>query len=339
MKAVLCKQYGPPESLVYEDVPSPSAGPGEAVITMRSASVNFPDVLIIQNKYQVKPALPFSPGSELSGVVKEVGDGVAGFKPGDRVMAVTGYGAFAEEVKTEARRMVRIPEGMDFGTAAAFLLTYGTSDHALIDRGRLKAGETLLVLGAAGGVGIAAIEIGKAIGARVIACASSEDKLDVCRQHGADVAINYATEDLRERIKLITGGAGADVIYDAVGGPYTEPALRSIAWRGRLLVVGFAAGEIPKIPLNLTLLKGCSIVGVFWGDFARREPEAFAERVRQLDAWFQAGKLRPHISETLPLERAPDALARMAARQVKGKIVLVASHQSEVASQGVTNRF
>ena len=322
MKAVLCKQYGPPESLVYEDVPSPAAGPGEAVIAMKAASVNFPDVLIIQNKYQVKPPLPFSPGSELSGVVREVGQGVAGFTPGDRVMAVTGYGAFAEEVKTEARRMVRIPEGMDFATAAAFLLTYGTSDHALIDRGQLKAGETLLVLGAAGGVGIAAIEIGKAIGARVIACASSDDKLDVCRQHGADAAINYAAEDLRERIKQITGGAGADVVCDAVGGQYTEPALRSIAWRGRLLVVGFAAGEIPKIPLNLTLLKGCSIVGVFWGDFSRREPEVFAGRVRQLDAWFQAGKLRPHISETLPLERAPEALARMAARQVKGKIVL-----------------
>jgi NADPH2:quinone reductase len=323
VKAILCKQHGPPESLVYEDVPSPVAGPDEAVIVMKAASVNFPDVLIIENKYQVKPPLPFSPGSELSGVVKEVGAGVAGFKPGDRVIAVTGYGAFAEEVKTEARRMVRIPDRMDFSIAAAFLLTYGTSDHALTDRGQLKAGETLLVLGAAGGVGIAAIEIGKAIGARVIACASSQDKLDVCLQHGADAAINYTTEDMRERIKQITSGAGVDVIYDPVGGPYTEPALRSIAWRGRLLVVGFAAGEIPRIPLNLTLLKGCSIVGVFWGDFARREPDVFTARVKQLEAWFRAGKLRPHISETIPLERAPDALARMAARKVKGKIVLV----------------
>jgi NADPH2:quinone reductase len=323
VKAILCKRHGPPESLVYEDVPSPVAGPDEAIIAMKAASVNFPDVLIIENKYQVKPPLPFSPGSELSGVVKEVGAGVAGFKPGDRVIAVTGYGAFAEEVKTEARRMVRIPDQMDFSVAAAFLLTYGTSDHALSDRGQLKAGETLLVLGAAGGVGIAAIEIGKAIGARVIACASSEDKLDVCLQHGADAAINYATEDMRERIKQITRGAGADVIYDPVGGPYTEPALRSIAWRGRLLVVGFAAGQIPRIPLNLTLLKGCSIVGVFWGDFARREPDEFSARVKQLEAWFRAGKLRPHISETIPLERAPDALARMAARKVKGKIVLV----------------
>ncbi len=322
VKAVLCRQYGPPESLVYEDVPSPVAGPGEIVILMKAASVNFPDLLIIQNKYQVKPPLPFSPGSELSGVVQSVGDDVTGLKAGDRVMAVTGYGAFAEEVKTEARRVVRIPDGMDDPTAAAFLLTYGTSDHALVDRGQLKAGETLLVLGAAGGVGIAAIEIGKAMGARVIACASNADKLEVCRAHGADETINYATEDLRGRIKAITGGEGPDVIYDAVGGPYTEPALRSIAWRGRLLVVGFASGDIPKIPLNLTLLKGCSIVGVFWGDFSRREPDVFADRVKQLGAWFREGKLTPHVSETLALERAPEALARLAARTVVGKIVL-----------------
>jgi len=322
MKAILCKQHGPPESLVYEDVLSPVAGTGDVVISTRAASVNFPDVLIIQNKYQVKPPLPFSPGSELSGIVTSVGDGVTDVKPGDRVMAVTGYGAFAEEVKTEAWRVVHVPASMDFLVAAAFLLTYGTSDHALIDRGQLRAGETVLVLGAAGGVGIAAIEIAKAVGARVIACASTDDKLEVCRQHGADAAINYATADLREEIKRLTGGNGPDVIYDAVGGPYTEPALRSIAWRGRLLVVGFAAGEIPKIPLNLTLLKGCSIVGVFWGDFARRERDVFAGRVKQLGAWFQEGKLKPHVSETLPLERAPEALARMASRKVVGKLVL-----------------
>ena len=322
MKAILCKQYGPPESLVYEDLPSPVAAAGEIVIATKAASVNFPDVLIIQNKYQVKPPLPFSPGSELSGVVKTIGEGVNGWKPGDRVMAVTGYGAFAEEVKTEARRVVRIPETMDFPTAAAFLLTYATADHALVDRGQMRPGETLLVLGASGGVGLAAIEIGKAIGARVIACASTDEKLDVCRQHGADATINYATADLRERIRQTTGGEGPDVIFDAVGGQYTEPALRSIAWRGRLLVVGFAAGEIPKIPLNLTLLKGCSIVGVFWGDFARREPDVFARRVEQLGAWFREGKLRPHVSETLPLERAAEALTRMAERKVIGKIVL-----------------
>jgi NADPH2:quinone reductase len=322
MKAVLCKAYGPPESLVIEDLPSPKAGAGEVVVSVKAASVNFPDVLIIQNKYQFKPPLPFSPGSELAGVVKEVGEGVTRFKPGDKVIAFTGHGAFAEEVKTEAARLVPLPAGMDFNSGAAFILTYGTSDHALRDRGELKAGETLLVLGAAGGVGLAAIEIGKALGARVIACASSDDKLAVCREHGADETINYATEDMRERIKALTGGKGVDVVYDAVGGAYSEPAFRSIAWRGRLLVVGFAAGDIPKLPLNLALLKGASIVGVFWGDFARREPKEFAASVRQLGQWFAEGKLKPHVSQTMPLARAAEALNLMAARKVKGKLVL-----------------
>ncbi len=322
MKAVLCKTYGPPDSLVVEDIPSPVAGPGEVVVSVKTASVNFPDVLIIQNKYQVKPPLPFSPGSELAGVVKSVGDGVTRWKPGDPVMAITGYGAFAEDVKVDVNRLLPIPTGMDFVSAAAFGLTYATSEHALCDRGDLKAGETLLVLGASGGVGIAAIEIGKVLGARVIACASTDDKLAVCREHGADDTINYATEDLRERIKALTGGKGADVVYDPVGGTYTELALRSIAWRGRLLVVGFAAGEIPKIPLNLTLLKGCAIIGVFWGEFTRREPERFLAAMDKLGRWFAEGKLRPHVSKTLPLERAADALAMMAGRNVKGKVVL-----------------
>src|SRR5216684_7179138 len=322
VRAVLCKQYGPPESLVVEDVPSPIPDRGEAVISVKAASVNFPDVLIIENKYQVKPPLPFSPGSELAGIVKAVGDGVTALEPGDRVMAITGYGAFAEEVSVDARRMLPIPPGMDFSSAAAFGLTYATSEHALCDRGGLKAGETLLVLGAAGGVGLAAIEIGKILGARVIACASTDDKLAVCRAHGADDTINYATDDLRERIKALTGGNGPDVIYDSVGGPYTEPALRSIAWRGRLLVVGFAAGDIPKIPLNLTLLKGCSIVGVYWGEFTRREPQRFVEAMKKLGRWFGEGRLKPHVSRTFPLERAADALALMAEREVVGKIVL-----------------
>jgi NADPH2:quinone reductase len=322
VKAVLCKAYGPPESLVIEDLPSPKPGAGEVVVSVKAASVNFPDVLIIQNKYQFKPPLPFSPGSELAGVVKEVGEGVSAFKAGDKVIAFTGHGAFAEEVKTEATRLVPLPQGMDFNSGAAFILTYGTSDHALRDRGALKAGETLLVLGAAGGVGLAAVEIGKALGAKVIACASSDDKLAVCREHGADETINYATEDLRERIKAITGGKGVDVVYDAVGGPYSEPAFRSIAWRGRLLVVGFAAGDIPKLPLNLALLKGASIVGVFWGDFARREPKDFGASVRQLGKWFAEGKLKPHVSQTLPLAKAAEALNLMAARKVKGKLVL-----------------
>jgi NADPH2:quinone reductase len=322
MKAVLCKAYGPPESLVVEDVPSPVAGPGEVVVSVKTASVNFPDVLIIQNKYQMKPPLPFSPGSELAGVVKSVGDGVTRWKPGDPAMAITGYGAFAEEVKVDVNRLLPIPTGMDFVSAAAFGLTYATSEHALCDRGDLKAGETLLVLGASGGVGIAAIEIGKVLGARVIACASTDDKLAVCREHGADDTINYATEDLRERIKAITGGKGADVVYDPVGGTYTELALRSIAWRGRLLVVGFAAGDIPKIPLNLTLLKGCAIIGVFWGEFTRREPQEFLAAMDKLGRWFAEGKLKPHVSRTFPLERAADALAMMAGRNVKGKVVL-----------------
>jgi NADPH:quinone reductase len=322
VKAVLCKAFGPPESLVIEDVPSPTPGAGEAVIAVKAASVNFPDVLIIENKYQFKPPLPFSPGSEVAGLVKAVGEGVTNAKPGDSVLAITTYGAFAQEVKTEARRLLPIPPGMDFATAAAFGLTYATSDHALRDRGDLKSGETLLVLGAAGGVGIAAIEIGKILGARVIACASTDEKLAVCRAHGADETINYATDDLRGRIKALTDGNGVDVIYDPVGGPYTEPALRSIAWRGRLLVVGFAAGEIPKIPLNLTLLKGCAIVGVFWGDFTRREPQRFADAMQQLGRWYAEGKLKPHISSRFPLERAADALTLMARRQVTGKVVI-----------------
>jgi NADPH2:quinone reductase len=322
MKALVCKQFGPPESLVLEDLPSPSAGAGEVVISIKAASVNFPDVLIIQNKYQFKPPLPFSPGSELAGVVKEVGAGVTNVKPGDKVIAFTAFGAFAEEVKTEAVRLLPLPEGMSYESGASFILTYGTTDHALRDRGQLKAGETLLVLGAAGGVGVAAIEIGKALGARVIACASSDEKLAVCRQHGADETINYATEDLRERIRALAGAKGVDVIYDAVGGPYTEPAFRSIAWRGRHLVIGFAAGDIPKLPLNLALLKGASVVGVFWGEFTKREPQAFAQSARQLARWYKEGKLKPHVSATFPLAQAAEAMNLLVSRKAKGKVVI-----------------
>jgi len=325
VKALLCKEFGPPESLVLEEVASPTAGAGEVVVSVKAASVNFPDVLIIQNKYQFKPPLPFSPGSELAGVVKGVGPGVTNVKPGDKVIAFTTYGAFAEEVKTEAVRLLPMPEGMSYAEAASFVLTYGTTDHALRDRAQMKSGETLLVLGAAGGVGVAAIEIGKALGARVIACASSADKLAVCRQHGADETINYASEDLRERLKALTAGKGVDVIYDAVGGPYTEPAFRSIAWRGRHLVIGFAAGDIPKLPLNLTLLKGASVVGVFWGDFTRREPQAFAESARQLARWYREGKLKPHVSATFPLANAAEAMNLLASRQAKGKVVIAIS--------------
>jgi NADPH2:quinone reductase len=323
MKAMLCKQFGPPESLVLEDVAALKADKDKVVIDVKACGVNFPDTLIIQNKYQFKPDLPFSPGGEVAGIVKQIGEGVANVKVGDRVIAFTGWGGFAEEVVTDAARLIPIPDGMDFPTASAFVMTYGTSHHALKDRAQIQPGETLLVLGAAGGVGLAAVELGKIMGAKVIAAASTDDKLAVCKQHGADDLINYATQDLRERIKEITGGKGVDVIYDAVGGAYTEPALRSMAWKGRLLVVGFAAGDIPKIPLNLTLLKGCSIVGVFWGDFTKREPKNNAASLRELGMWYMQGKLKPHISATYPLARAADALKDMMNRKVMGKVVLV----------------
>lgn len=322
MRAVICRQFGPPESLVVVEVASPVAGPGEVVIDVKAASVNFPDVLIIQNKYQIKPPLPFSPGSEVSGIVTARGAGVDDLNIGDRVLAFTTHGGFAEQVVTERRRVYRIPDAMDFVAATAFGLTYATSDHALRDRGGLKAGETLLVLGAAGGVGLAAVEIGKVLGARVIACASTDEKLGVCREHGADDTINYRTQDLREQIKQITAGRGVDVVYDPVGGEYAEPALRSVAWRGRFLVIGFASGEIPKIPLNLPLLKGHSIVGVYWGEFARREPQRCAEALDQLFRWYGEGKLKPRVEATFPLERAADALQLLAHREVRGKVVL-----------------
>ena len=285
MKAVLCKAYGPPDSLVVEEVSSPMPGPGEVLISVAAASLNFPDVLIIENKYQTKPPLPFSPGCEAAGVVRDVGSDVSQVNRGDRVMAVTGYGAFAEEIVVPASRVVPIPPGMDDVTAASFLFTYGTAHHALYDRGQLRAGETLLVLGAAGGVGLAAIDIGKVAGGRVIACASTDDKLALCRAHGADATINYATGNLRDEIRRLVGDRGVDVVCDPVGGPYTEPALRSTAWNGRFLVVGFAAGGIPKIPLNLPLLKGCSIVGVSWGGLIGRDPAGYAAGARQLCRW------------------------------------------------------
>jgi NADPH2:quinone reductase len=322
MRALLCTEFGPPDRLAIHDIPSPTPGPGEVVVSVKAASLNFPDVLIIENKYQFKPPLPFSPGSELAGIVKAVGEGVTTVRPGDQVMAFTLHGAFAEEIKVEAHRVLPVPDGMDLVTASALLLTYGTMDHALRDRAAVAEGETVLVLGASGGIGLASIEIAKALGARVLAAASSDDKLAVCREHGADDVVNYATDDLRERIKAFTGGKGVDVICDPVGGPYTEPALRSIAWRGRLLVVGFAAGDIPKIPLNLVLLKGCAIVGVFWGDYLRREPASFAKSVEQLGTWYRAGKITPHVSATFNLDHAVDALKLMAARKAVGKLVI-----------------
>ncbi len=322
MKAVVCKAWGLPETLVVEDLPERSAAAGEVMIDVMAAGVNFPDVLIIQNKYQFKPELPVAPGNELAGVVRAVGEGVEHLKVGDRVFAYVAHGAFAQQASVPANTVLKMSDEMDFDTAAALTLTYGTSHHAVVDRAQLKAGETLLVLGAAGGVGLAAIEIGKAIGARVIAAASTEEKLAICRQHGADDCINYSTEDLREGIKRTTGGKGPDVIYDPVGGGYTEPAFRSIGWRGRYLVIGFANGEIPKLPLNLPLLKGASVVGVFWGDFARREPAHHVAAMNELIQWHREGRIRPHISATYALAEVPQALNDMASRKVTGKIVI-----------------
>jgi len=322
MKALLCKQWGPPESLVVEDRPPLLPQDHEAIVRVHAAGVNFPDTLIVQGKYQFKPEMPFAPGGELAGVVERVGAKVTNVKPGDRVIGFTGWGAFAEEAAVDANVLVPMPEGLDYVTAAAFVMTYGTSYHALKDRAALQAGETLLVLGASGGVGLAAIEIGKALGAKVIAAASSPEKLAVCKDHGADELIDYSKEDLKERVKALTGGKGANVIYDPVGGGYTEPALRSIAWRGRLLVVGFANGEIPKIPLNLALLKGCNISGVFWGDYTKREPMNLMMDLRALFGWLKDGKLKPHISGTFPLARGAEAIRLLMERKVSGKIVI-----------------
>jgi NADPH2:quinone reductase len=322
MRAVLCKQWGPPESLTVEDVPDLSADAGQVVVDVKAASVNYPDLLIIQNQYQFKPPLPFTPGGEVAGIVREVGEGVRDVAPGDRVLATTGWGGFAEQVKTGVGGAVPIPEEMPFEDAASLLMTYGTSHYALKDRADLQPGETLLVLGAAGGVGLSAVEIGKVLGARVLAAASSDEKLAVCKEKGADELINYAREDLKTRTKELTGGHGANVVYDPVGGDYAEAALRSTAWEGRFLVIGFTAG-IPKVPLNLVLLKGCQVVGVFWGSFTGREPEKNRQNIQELLDWYEAGRIKPHVSGSYPLERAADALNDMAARKVTGKVVIV----------------
>jgi NADPH2:quinone reductase len=323
VKALVCKAWGPVESLVLEEVASPTAGPKQVLIDVKAAGVNFPDALMVQGKYQVKPPLPFSPGGELAGIVREIGEGVTHVKPGDEVVALAMHGAFAEEAAVAADRVIALPKGTNLEVAAAFMLAHGTSYHALKDRARLQRGETLLVLGASGGVGLAAVELGKILGARVIAAASSDAKLALCREYGADATINYSTEDLKERAKELTEGRGVDVIYDPVGGAYSEPALRTMAWGGRFLVIGFATGDIPKIPLNLTLLKGCSIVGVFWGEFTRREAKLNAANIRQLVEWLEAGTVKPHISARYPLARGADALRDVLDRKVTGKVVVL----------------
>lgn len=325
MKAVLCRSYGPPEQLELAEVESPTPGKGQVLVRAHACGVNFPDTLIIQGKYQLQPPLPFTPGSDIAGTVIAVGDGVEHLHAGDRVMGFTGPGggAFAEEAVCDARSIIPIPDGVDFPTAAAFGLTYSTSYYALKDRARLQSGETLLVLGAAGGVGLAAVELGKLLGARVIAAASSEEKLAVCRRYGADAVINYSARDLRDAIKELTGGNGVDVVYDPVGGAYAEPALRGMAWGGRYLVVGFAAGDIPRIPLNLPLLKGYSIVGVFWGAFTARESAHNEANLRELVSWLGAGKIKPLISATYPLAQVARALDDILERKVTGKVVLL----------------
>ena len=325
MKAVVCKEFGPPSKLTIEDVPSPKIKDKEVLITVKACGVNFPDTLIIQGLYQFKPELPFTPGSDVSGVVTQVGADVKHLQVGDEVFGFVMQGGYAEEVAVPANVCFKKPKPMDFPVAASFMVAYGTSYHALKDRAQLQSGETLVVLGASGGVGLAAVELGKLMGAKVIAVASTEEKLELCKEYGADAVINYTKEDLKTRIKELTDDRGADVIYDPVGGDYAEQALRGIAWEGRYLVIGFAAGSIPKIPLNLTLLKGCSIVGVFWGNFAMKTPKKNLENTQQLMQWLAEGKLQPHIHKVYPLAEAKQALEEMMDRKVKGKVVIQCS--------------
>ncbi len=322
MRAVLCKEFGPPESLVMEDVAVPELGRGQVRIAIKACGVNFPDLLMIAGKYQQQPPIPFSPGAELAGDVIEIAADVADIKPGQRVVAVTGFGGMAEQICVDHHRAIPLPDAVDYVPAAAFLLTYGTAYHALKQRAALQAGETLAVLGAAGGVGLAAVEIGKLMGATVIAAASTTDKLGLAAKYGADHLINYTDSRLKDGIKEITAGRGADVICDPVGGELFEHCLRAVAWRGRILVIGFTSGQIAKVPANLPLLKGSSVVGVFWGRFTEEEPEKNAENTATLLRLLQEGKLKPHVSETYPLEQSAGALEAVAARRAKGKIVI-----------------
>lgn len=322
MKAVLCKAFGPADTLVVEDVSSPEIKKNEVLLDVHAAGINFPDTLIIEGKYQFKPPFPFSPGGEAAGVISAVGENVSHLNVGDRVMALTGWGSCAEQIAVPAYNILPMPDAMDFTTAAAFSMTYGTAMHALKQRGALQAGETLLVLGASGGVGLAAIEIGKAMGARVIAAASSAEKLEVARQAGADELINYQDEDVRERLKTLTKGQGVDVIIDPVGGDLFETVFRSIAWNGRMLVIGFASGTIPSLPANLPLLKGAAVIGVFWGSFAQRQPQDNVANFQQLFAWFAEGKLKPLVSQTFALEDTAQAINTLAARKAVGKLVI-----------------
>jgi len=323
MQAWLCENPTGVDALTWKELPTPQPKAGEVLIEIKAASLNFPDLLIVQNKYQMKPPLPFVPGSEYAGVVQAVGEGVKHLQVGQNVACLSGTGGFGTHTIAPAALCMPLPPGFSYVDAAAFIMIYATSWHALMDRGQLKAGETVLVLGAAGGVGTAAIQIAKAAGARVIAAASTDEKCALCTSIGADATINYSSKNLRDEIKALTEGKGPDVIYDPVGGDFAEPAFRSIAWRGRYLVVGFASGPIPSLPLNLTLLKGASIVGVFWGDFAKREPKANAAMMAELAGWYASGKIKPVINRTMPMAELKDAYAYMGSRGVKGKLVMV----------------
>jgi NADPH2:quinone reductase len=323
MHAWLCENPIGIDAVTWKELPTPVPAEGQVLINIKAASLNFPDILIVQNKYQHKPALPFVPGSEYAGVIEAVGPGVTHLKVGQNVACLSGTGGFGTHTLAPAAMCMPLPAGFSHVDAAAFIMIYATSYHALVDRAQLKAGETVLILGAAGGVGTSAIQIAKAMGAKVIAAASSDDKCALCKSIGADETINYATENLRERIKALTNGKGPEVIYDPVGGEYTEPAFRSIAWRGRYLVVGFAAGPIPALPFNLMLLKGASVVGVFWGDFAKKEPKANAAMMAELATWYAKGIIKPVIDSTMPMAQLKEAYAHMSSRAVKGKLVVV----------------
>jgi NADPH:quinone reductase len=322
MKALLCTQLGGPDDLTTQDVADPVAAPGEAVVKVAAAALNFFDTLIIAGKYQTKPSLPFSPAAEFAGEVETVGEGVSTVQPGDRVAGYVPYGAARERIAIAADRLIKLPAGLDMERAAGLIVTYGTSYYALKDRAALERGETLAVLGASGGVGLAAVELGKVMGARVIACASSDEKLAFARAHGADETVNYAAENLRDALKRLGGEHGIDVVYDPVGGAHAEAALRSLAWEGRFLVVGFAAGDIPKLPLNLVLLKSCDVRGIFWGAWTTRDPAAHRANTADLLAWCAEGKLSAHVHAVYPLERAPEALKALADRSVMGKVIL-----------------
>jgi NADPH2:quinone reductase len=322
MKAVLCSQFCGPDDLVLTDIPDPVAGPGEAVIAIKSAALNFFDLLMIQGKYQFKPPFPFSPAAEIAGVIESVGSGVTDFKPGDRVAASIGHNGAREKVAVPASSIVKIPDNLDFDRAAGVIVIYGTALHALQDRADPKPGETLAVFGAAGGTGLAACELGKVLGLKVIACASSDEKLEFAKKHGADLTINYAKEDLKEALKRIGGDKGIDIVFDPVGGSYAEAGVRSLAWKGRFLVIGFAGGEIPKIPLNLALLKGCDIRGVFWGSYMKRDPKHGRASLEKLMQWAAEGKISSHVDRTFPLAQTVDALKVLAGRQAMGKVIV-----------------